>query len=351
MRMKSNIEIFTLLSLLLINNSCSNTKQEYREPVFEKSIITNNNVLNKNFVFEMGTMEVVDTLIIYSGRTTISDKAFHLFSKNTGAYLSSFGNIGRGYGEITKSLGFSVDKLKRKMFVFDSGLDKTVSYSLDKVLAGEIDYAKEIKLPKIVTNVSSFKFFYLNNSFLATESYSGRFLICSESDSITSSDYYPLLDEPKKYKKVEHSYYLYTGCMSVKPSGDMFVHATRGGCIMEIWNYDGSSISPLIVKRFFKPNYLSFDRDANYPRVQRNDNDPYGISLLSCTNSYIYARYNNVPSKFTDKIAVFDWEGNPQRIYVVNEKIYSFTIDDDKKAYVLVENKNDNNIELITFSL
>ena len=72
---------------------------------------------------------------------------------------------------------------------------------------GDNDYVNEINLPDIVSNISSKKFFFLNKSFLAAHSYSGRFLVCSETDSVTCSDIYSELDEPEQYKKVEHQYF------------------------------------------------------------------------------------------------------------------------------------------------
>lgn len=333
-------------------DSCKNinTKLEYEEPVFEDETNVDVNIINNKFLFNQGKILVVDSLIIYGGLTDVSDKAFHIFSKNTGEYLLSFGNIGRSKGEISGPRSFSLDKERKLLYLYDVNLGKAVSYSLEKVLNGDNDYAKELKLPEIMNNIVSQHFFYLKNSFLGCYSNSGRFLVCSENDSITCNDFYPTLDEPKQYKKVEHQYFFYLGCMSVKPDGDMFVHATRNGCIMEIWKNEGTIISPYIVKGFYKPNYISSNRDLNYPQVLPNMDDPHGISLLSCTNKYIYALFNNVPTVSSNKIAVFDWKGNPKIIYETNRIFYSFDADNDNSIYALARNEK-GNIELIVVPL
>ena len=352
-KMKASRIILMVLTIVL-GNSCGgshNNKLEYVEPVFEEELNANSKVLNNSFLFGYGSIKAVDTLIIYSGASDVSDKNFHLFSKKTGKYLSSFGNIGRSKGEISlPSAGFTIDKERGEIYVFDSNLRKTVSYSLDKVLSGDNDYAKDIELPGIVNNVSSSQFLYLKGAFLAGYSRSGRFLVCSEKDSVTCSDFYPSLDEPEQYKKVEKSYFFYLGCMSAKPDGKMFVHATRSGCVMEIWKNNGTSISPYVIKGFFKPDYVSLNRDMNYPTIRPNADAPYGISSLSCSNQYIYATYNESPTKWTNKIAVFDWKGNPQRVYVVNDRIMSFDVDNDNAIYALTI-KDGENIELITIPL
>lgn len=138
--------------------SCKNGNEQldYKEPVFKEVVNPNIKSLNSSFIFGNGSIRVVDTLVIYSGLTDISDKNFHVFSKNTGKYLNSFGNVGRARGELSVlAAGFSVDKENRMLYVFDANLDKTLSYSLNKVMDGDNNYVNEINLPDIVSNISS----------------------------------------------------------------------------------------------------------------------------------------------------------------------------------------------------
>ena len=334
-------------------NKESNGKMKYSEPIFEKEINADMKVLNNTFLFNYGCLKVVDSLIVYSGITDISDKNFHVFSKNTGKYLTSFGNIGRAFGEISmQGPKFSIDKNNKTVYVFDSMLKKTVSYSIDKVLAGNVDYVKEIVLPSAMSNVVSSKFFYLkDDTFLGGYTYSDRFLICSEKDSIAASNFYPDLGvETEDYKKIEEAYYLFTGAMSVKPDGSMFAHATGRGCVLEIWENNGTNITPSVIKGFFKPNYITRDRESRFPTVLPNSEDPLGIYALSCTDKHIYAIYDNMATSTRGKIAVFDWKGDPEKIYQTSARIEAFDIDNDKTAYILNQ-KDDDSIELVSVAL
>jgi len=337
--------------------SCTNKegtgKVEYSEPVFEIETNAEMKVLNDSFLFNYGCLKVVDSLIIYSGITDISDKTFHVFSKNTGKYLTSFGNIGRAFGEISlQGPKFSIDKNSNTMYVFDSMLKKAVSYSLDEVMAGNADYVKELILPSAMSNVVSSKFFYLkDNTFLGSYTYSDRFLICSEKDSMAASNYYPSLGvETEDYTKIEEAYYLFTGAMSVKPDGNMFVHATGRGCVLEIWENNGTNVTPHVIKGFFKPNYNTRDKESRFPTVMPNSEDPLGVYALSCTDKHIYAVYDNMATSSRDKIAVFDWKGNPEQIYLTSAHIEAFDVDNDKTAYVLNQ-KEDGSIELAYVAL
>ena len=351
--MKRSFLSFLVIGVLFINTNCKNNNGElnYEEPCFPQVINLETKNLNDSFLFSSGDVEVVDSLIICSGMVDVSEKAFHLFSKNSGRYITSSGNIGRSRGEISQPWrSFTVDKQQRTIYVFDSPQQKVVSYSLDKVIAGKIDYSKEISLPCLVNNISSHHFKYLRNSFLVGYTLYDRFLVCSETDSITSSNFFPKLHEPEGYLQVEHQYYFYLGCMAVKPDGNMFVHATRGGCVFEIWNNDGTTISPKIIKGFFKPNYNSSYREYKYPMVMANEDDHFGIGALYCTNDYIYANYYNNSSEMPNQIAVFDWKGLPQKMYVTDRSIISFAVE-EQKVYALALNDETKNIELISFSL
>ena len=339
-----------IASVIVISNSCKNNSKnnlEYIEPAFDEVINMDVKVLNGSFVFSNGQISVVDTLIIYGGMTNISNKAFHLFSKNTGKYITSFGNIGRAKAEISSAYNrFSIDKERRMMYVYDLNRAKVVCFSLDKVLLGDNDYAHDIMLPKIVNKTVSNQFIYLKNSFLVGHTSSGRFLVCSESDSITCNDFYPSLDEPQEFKNVERQYFFYMGCMAARPDGNLFVYATRSGCIMEIWKNHEKTISPYIIKGLFKPEYNSRYREMPAPLVTIKEDAPHGISMLTCSNQHIYAIYNDLPGYISNKIAVFDWNGKPQKIYIVNKDLGGFDVDEDNNIYALA--LSDDNIELVT---
>ena len=87
-----------------------------------------------------------------------------------------------------------------------------------------------------------------------------------------------------------------------------------------------------------------------FSRVSENVDDPYGIFQLSCSNRYIYAIYDSEPNRRSSKIAVFDWKGNPQRLYIGNKDLLAIDVDNDNTVYALAIN-DDDNIELISIPL
>jgi hypothetical protein len=47
---------------------------------------------------------------------------------------------------------------------------------------------------------------------------------------------------------------------------------------------------------------------------------------------------------------VFDWEGEPQKVYIAKDDIMAFDVDNDNAIYALVKKSNES-IELITIPL
>ena len=336
--------------------SCSGNQQEgmkYVAPVFKKQLNVKAKTLNDDFIFDIGRIHLMDTFLICPGKTDINNNCFHIFSKRSGDYIKSFGDIGQGPGEISSIIrGFCVDDKNMMVYVFDLGQNKYVSFSINDVLNNEL-YAEDIYFPYLLDNILSYNFLYLNNEeFLVGYSRLNRFVKTSLEDTIATTNIYPELDEPRDYKKVEEAYFFYLGCMAAKPDGKKIVHATRGGCILEILDCSGNKIQPLQTKRFFKPVYDSSHRNANYPYVSKSDDAVNGIVSISCTNKYIYANYSdNKGENAFNQIAVFDWDGNPVKMLSFEDRVISAVFEEDNHTgYALVWDSDDD-VNLITFKI
>lgn len=143
---------------------------------------------------------------------------------------------------------------------------------------------------------------------------------------------YPRLNEPEEFIRVEHAYFSYLGRLATKPDGKKFVHATQGGCILEIFDCS-DSIRHLKTKRFFEPVYIPPKRkDTMYPFVREDPNSIQGIISISCTDKYIYTIYSDSPGENEyNQIAVFDWNGDAVRLFSFESGIISFVIEDNDK--------------------
>ena len=66
-------------------------------------------------------------------------------------------------------------------------------------------------------------------------------------------------------------------------------------------------------------------------------------SELFCTNDYIYAKYEgmlyvdgNIDVSKHRQLALFDWQGNPVRLYVLDWQVETFVVDSLRNRCYLV---------------
>lgn len=358
MKSKYSHLIYILLALSFLQcKKQADSTDSYSPPLFpeKKEVITKR--LNDSFIFDTGRINLIDTFIICSGKTDINEQPFHIFSRKSGEYIRSFGQIGQGPGEITLPVsGFSTDQQQNKIFFYDLRQFKLTEYSLYHT-ENEINVnAKDYTLPPEIRNIRGDRFISLGNdqfisAYNSSFDVSYRFIKTSLDDTIRTYNQYPRLSEPEEFIRVEYSYFSYMGALATKPDGKKFVHATRGGCILEI--FDCSDwIKPLKTKRFFEPAYKAPRKDTRYPFIQWDSNSINGISVIRCTDTYIYAIYSDSRGENTyDQIAVFDWNGDPVKLFSFENGIISFVIENnDKKGYALIRDP-DHDVCLVDFDL
>ena len=83
----------------------------------------------------------------------MNDYVFHLFSKNSGAYIKSFGTIGQGPGEISwPVMGYSTNRKESKVYCYDAMQTKMVEYAIRNRNGEIIVEANECMLPPEAKN-------------------------------------------------------------------------------------------------------------------------------------------------------------------------------------------------------
>lgn len=330
--------IFFSLLLIQCRYVEGGDESAYKHPVFNKKQHVEIVDFNSEFVFGIGSLGIVDTFLVYAGKTDINNLCYHLFSTQTGKYIKSFGQKGQGPGEcsvIGFNLGF--DHKEKIMHVYDLQMTKLISYYLLDVINNEY-YTQDWYFPHDIRFVMNQYVVPLRgDTFLVANSHFNRFMVTSLKDTIYSANEYPRLEEPKEYINVEKSYFFYHGCLASRPDGKRFVYGTRGGCIMEIYDCSDDQISLVKENRFFKPDYETSQRGESKPYIKLKKGSIWGISEFSCTNKYIYAEYTEGTIDDNPTIAVFDWEGNPVKQLLFEGKIISVTIhENDMDGYALI---------------
>ena len=318
--------IILLLVLSYFSGSSNNIIrcQNYVKPEFTDIRPTKLLRLNDEFTLRMtGHFLIYDSVIIFPAISVDNNNVFQLLSTNDGHFIKGFANIGRSAEELSDYMRLSLDNKEGVLYA----LDNTNKYTIT-------DLEKVIKNSSLaVVDKGHFKgnfpaaraIDYRNGRLLQMGGYPEDriFMINENGDTILRYNILPpvskIIDQDKELHK---RYFLYNSHYAVRPDGKKIANVTTNGMLLEIFDIDNKTISHSCVKYMYEP------------RLERsNIGKPdciFGASHICTTNDYIYILYYDAPisevAKSKAKIGVFDWEGNEQSCYELNDMVATFAI-------------------------
>lgn len=324
--------IFKTLTIALFLYSCTGKEIQYTGINIPLNQKLQGTLLDSTFIFSVPRgMVIADTLLIVLDYLE-QDTSFHVFNKITGKHLKSFGNKGRGPGEVVYPGSLSYNPKDGTLITMESNLKKIIRYNLANILADKPPFFSEIKLNSIP--------FYVDETIL----YKDFFIIGGFKKRFSMIDTNcQILGEHNDYPKVvadedeNRAIFLYSSQYAVHPNGDKLVAMTYIGGIMEIFDIKDNKITPNIIKYFHEPIYRPV-LDAKPKWIATIEETTPCCSDIYGTDENIYCIYEGEISKdpkiALKKILVFDWngqllfqytpqEGTPVSIAVDEEYIYS----------------------------
>ena len=162
-----------------------------------------------------------------------------------------------------------------------------------------------------------------------------RFMVADNSIKVICKDYPPMLPEEKKEDVA--AVHTYNSDMLVSPNKSRWVQTSYIGGILEIFEYDGGKIKNIGTNPIYKPVYMGEKQDVSW-----EDKTIIGFDDMVVTDRYIYTLLNGAMGKqlksnppvnpFTNKITVFDWNGNIKKI--INTDCMLLAIDVDEREDV-----------------
>lgn len=318
-----------LFSFLVIITISCNKKEipNYEYPQFENIANRNLSVFKNNFIFNSFVyMEIVDSLLIIKSETPNNNMRFHVFSKNDGTHMNSFGTVGHAKGELLEP--FSLISCENKN-IYAAGINqkKIVKYNIPKLSNYPDDYITEQTLPFIINSV--FVSYLNNDNYLFAYNFKDRYAILnSGKDTVSTYTNYPITSEHDiTAERARNDYFALNSFVSLRPDKSKFVNVTRNGFILEIFNIIDNKIKPDKIKYFYEPKYDIENGDIG--------DCVKGAGGVTCTNDFIYIILGDTKNSLTNKIAVFDWQGNAVKQYILDYPIFNLSIDvENNKMYV-----------------
>lgn len=264
----------------------------------------------------------------------LMNKGFVYVLDSKGETVDCLVKKGNGHTEISNlSENFSIDKARGVVSLYSAPF--YVEYNVAEFMKKGTDYCRKTNCSSFVRNsiknVRKFADGYLAEGF--TEEM--RFIVVDKNTQTAYTDYPPMLPEDKKEDIAR--VLTYASNVLVSPNSPRWVQTSYIGAVFEIFEYDGREIKCVGTNPIYEPVYTGGKGDVSW-----NEETTIGFDDVVVTDGYIYTLLNGAKGSqlksdppvnpFTNKITVFDWDGNVRQI--INTDCMLKAIDVDEKENV-----------------
>ena len=340
--------IYLLLFSMIIISCKERTELKYTKLHFPETVSLQGEICNETFLFNSPKdVFLIDSLLIIFDNNY--DGIIHIFNK-AGQHKKSAIKRGRGPGEVV--IPGSVDIIGNKILICDPSLQRLLVYDLAKIIDSQNPYYTD----DYSTAAGSYWIrqakWYKGES-IVIKSYSDdmRFGFLQESKIIPTYWEYPDLVPDQEENR---SIWDYFSQWKFKPDYSKMVTTTYIGSLLEILNSD--SITDIKTEKLIsihKPQY-NLAEGARPKWVTSSDDTVIGFEDLFVTDNYIYALIYGVNINDLEAnlpiIYVFSWDGEPMIKYQFEERILTFSVDEQERIIYAIAS-DDVNLSLRKYKI
>lgn len=257
--------------------------------------------------------------------------AISIYSKNTGVFINSDLTIGKGPNEVIAIFGYGI--INDSIFWAYEGETETIRYYhiadiLNKAKA-EIFRTIHFELERYAYKIIPFSI----DTFLLTgcPSYKSKLTILNDKGTVVDSfgKFTNLTISDYTFLKGAYMYNLV-----IKPDRKAVAFDYFRSDVIEIYDING-----MLINVIHGPNNFDVDprpTDKNMSEYFKYSNETrYAFINIKTSDKYIYALYDGGsavnPNPVGKFIFVFDWNGNPVKLFELTEGINVFEVDEENK--------------------
>ena len=271
---------------------------------------------------------VVTDIDLYNSKLVLAyrlnDRHIHFFNAESGEELGSSINIGQGPNEIIHLNRLSLDRKTGTFTIFDVMTKQLYSENIDSLFNGALisqvneDFGRAFSIFPLPQG-----YFCFDPPYNADKE--RRYFLKKHDGEIVKYEGYPyddfllLVNISARYR------------MGFFKDGTKMVAATSPGLIFEFFNLRNGIEKTHM--RYFRKIYL--EKDGS-PDTERSG----GLFDFYCTDNFIYGTYVEPNNGLrANNIVIFDWEGNPVKIFRTKyKKLHRLCVDDEERfLYVIGE--------------
>ncbi|MFV0420294.1 MAG: BF3164 family lipoprotein [Dysgonomonas sp.] len=265
-------------------------------------------------------------LVIYNVRT---EYAYQIFNLNTNKYLGESVLIGNGPGEMIY-LNF-IQSNDRNIWLYDQ--EKAIVYEYD--IQTFIQTRSPLPKKTIYLDDRAEYLSIINDKIFSFKLYDNlndnRFYIFDMEGKISSSNgRFPSIDQNMTYEEINFGF---TSEYSTNFK-DRILLSYRLTDLIEVYSLEGSLIKRIHGPEFFIPSVNEYkDESVSFANGTKEAKEAYfypanaGDEVFITYSGELFSK--NVFHK--KQIYVFDWDGNPQRRYLLDIPIYGTIVDSQKR--------------------
>lgn len=340
-----------MLAAVVVTAACSSPKEKYTQPEFPKEESKTFELLSDDLVYggviHLYKYEDILVIVTYSTR---SDCFVHLFSKD-GNLLGDFVREGRGPKELSDA---SQSYMVGPTLYLMSCMTKTMlAVDVSKLMDKGNDAVYLLEAPDD-SNWMAYAFPVSSGNTITVYDpklkgdippyeHARICLYDSKGNIVSSYNESPYSDfSPRGRSFLEFA----MACRAVSPDGKHLAISANVGAVLEIFSID-NEVKHVKTSYYVEPQFEEKGRD-----VLTNEKSIAGFGYLYGGNEHLFAIYDGKTS-FKDKskvrfrdIAIFDWNGKPQKLIKTDWSIDAIVTDDDGETFYAVVSDLDRRVYL-----
>lgn len=311
-----HITLFGILSAIVINIAgCSKQKADdrsYNAPVFPTtesveiiSVTTDEAISNSHYFVVNDTVGYIVAVM--------DNKWLHAFSLNSGKPIGSYIFVGNGPGEMYQVYNAQIDR-DNGIIALNQG-DKLYHYQIES--NGEVSWINAVDIPRLGWRNSLYELPQTARLLIEDTAPDHSIIKKIINNGVSGPVYQNLDGEPDEILLINNG----LGCYTVSPDEKRVAFMSGIGGIIQLLDISSDEIKPIKTMRYFPQEYT----DKGDRRVLKK---PFTLGFVSATSDAdnFYGAYSGdtvdmVVGKTVNNIGVWDWEGNPVKLYTVDKGV------------------------------
>ncbi len=319
---KFNTIVLSLV-VLLVGNSCSN-KNSDNGTIFPEATETAWTVISGN-----------DEILPQSPQICINDssifvvdeldgKWIHRYGRNDGQLKERMISYGQGPDEIINGSFAPITMLKDDSLVVINDLDlkllKLVKISGKPKVVKQINTAEFVANPFIAQYVDP-KRILIENFDFSRKQLNRAYVLVKDSRAVSTYINFP---EDETTAKMIQNFPVSRCGVAVSPDGrHIAVGYLRGG-VLEMF-----AVEDTVLREVYSHAFHPQEKPGDQEKETWESTMIRAFSAARATNKYVFLVYSGETTPETDnKIAIFDWKGNPVKLIKTDCQIVAFDIDE-----------------------